>query len=389
MRPQRLLLTISAVASATLWVYACGDGTTEPPAPDPLLPTTVTVSPATATVVEGDTLRLTATATNVHGQAVTGVEFVWASGNAAVAVVDTTGLVTGVAAGQVQVTATAAGLTGRAELAVVTPLPTTVAVTPDTVVLTAVGQTAQLTAEVRDQAGRVMEGVPVAWLSAETTVAGVDASGLVTAVGGGAVTITATAGEASGDALVTVEIDLDRAALVALYNATDGPNWVDNTNWLTDAPLGEWYGVDTDASGRVVRLGLSGRWDNEAQEAVRHGLKGEIPAELGGLAELQGLYLDRNELTGGIPPELGGLANLQRLILGNNQLTGEIPPELGELTNLRALGLPINSLTGEIPAEIGNLANLEHLNLSRGGLSGKIPAEIGNHRQAALAIRQR
>ena len=79
MRFQRLLFIIAAVASVTLWTYACGDGTTEPPAPDPLLPTTVTVSPATATVVEGDTLRLTATATNVYGQVVTGVEFVWAS----------------------------------------------------------------------------------------------------------------------------------------------------------------------------------------------------------------------------------------------------------------------------------------------------------------------
>ncbi len=43
------------------------------------------------------------------------------------------------------------------------------------------------------------------------------------------------------------------AALVALYESTDGPNWVNNENWLTDAPLGEWYGVDTDRDGRVSR----------------------------------------------------------------------------------------------------------------------------------------
>ena len=421
----------------------------------------VTVAPDTATVVEGDTLRLAATATDADGQVVTGVAFAWASGDMAVAVVDASGLVTGIAAGQAQVTATAAGMTGHATLTVVAPSPTTVTVTPDTVVLTMVGQTAQLTAEVRDQAGRVMDGIPVAWSSADTTVAVVDSAGLVTAVGGGAATVTARAGDASGDAIVSVmqsvdsvtvsppadtiapgdtlrliaqaydaighmvvgasftwsssnaavatvdpsglvrgagegtatitasagdvsgtsEITVtnpDRAALVALYNATDGPNWLDNTNWLTDAPLGEWYGVDTDASGRVVRLGLSGRWDNEAQEAVRHGLKGEIPPEFGGLAELQGLHLHRNELTGGIPPELGGLANLQSLDLGSNQLTGEIPPEIGELTNLLTLGLYINSLTGEIPAEIGNLINLEHLNLSGGSLSGEIPVEIGS-----------
>ena len=293
------------------------------------------------------------------------------------AVVDSTGLVTGVAAGQVQVTATAAGLTGRAELAVVTPLPTTVAVTPDTVVLTAVGQTAQLTAEVRDQAGRVMEGVPVVWLSAETTVAAVDASGLVTAVGSGAVTITATAGEASGDALVTVEIDLDRAALVALYNATDGPNWVDNTNWLTDAPLGEWYGVTTDGRGRVVRLDLSAEWNFATGGPGRHGLRGQLPPELGSLSNLTHLDLGLNELTGSIPPELGGLSELRLLNLGLNELTGSIPPELGGLSNLRYLHLRSNGLTGPIPPELGGLSNLWRLNLFYNQLTGPIPPELG------------
>ena len=35
----------------------------------------------------------------------------------------------------------------------------------------------------------------------------------------------------------------DRAALEAQYDATYGPNWKDNTNWKTDAPLDSWYGV--------------------------------------------------------------------------------------------------------------------------------------------------
>ena len=41
----------------------------------------------------------------------------------------------------------------------------------------------------------------------------------------------------------------DRDALVTLYNATDGPNWVNNTNWLSDEPLDTWYGVTTNAGG--------------------------------------------------------------------------------------------------------------------------------------------
>ena len=49
----------------------------------------------------------------------------------------------------------------------------------------------------------------------------------------------------------------DRAALEALYEATGGPGWTDNTNWKTSAPLGDWFGVTTDGDGRVTRLRLS------------------------------------------------------------------------------------------------------------------------------------
>ena len=44
-------------------------------------------------------------------------------------------------------------------------------------------------------------------------------------------------------------VETDREALIALYNATGGDNWGENTGWLSDAPLGEWYGVATDDNG--------------------------------------------------------------------------------------------------------------------------------------------
>ena len=97
-----------------------------------------------------------------------------------------TGLVTGVGAGEAEVTAVGGGgsraaRNSRSWL----PLPTTVAVTPDTVALLALRQTAQTgNAEVLDQIGRVMEDVRVSWSSADTTVASVDSVGLVTAIGG-------------------------------------------------------------------------------------------------------------------------------------------------------------------------------------------------------------
>ncbi len=169
----------------------------------------------------------------------------------------------------------------------------------------------------------------------------------------------------------------DRDILIMLYNATDGPNWVNNENWLTDAPMGEWYGVDTDASGRVVRLDLSGQLDQQTREWTTHGLAGAIPPELGGLASLETLSLARNELTGAIPPELGGLANLKTLSLGRNELTGAIPPELGGLVNLETLALRWNALTGAIPPELGGLAGLDTLSLTVNELTGAIPPELG------------
>jgi len=156
------------------------------------------------------------------------------------------------------------------------------------------------------------------------------------AVGSNRITVSVTAEDGTGmEYVVTVTRQADSAPtsdrdiLVAFYHATGGPNWLDNTNWLTDAPLGEWYGVDTDASGRAVTLDLSGYYDGSARQYVPHGLTGDIPAELGELASLETLDLSVNQLAGEIPPELGGLASLQVLRLGVNQLTGEIPAELG------------------------------------------------------------
>ena len=144
--------------------------------------------------------------------------------------------------------------------------------------------------------------------------------------------------------------ETDREALVALYNATDGDNWDQNENWLSDAPLDEWAGVETDEDGRVTTLAF-----------IEGDLRGELPAELGSLAYLEILILSEDELSGEIPPELGSLAYLKKLVLHDNQLSGEIPPELGNLASLEQLRLNDNQLSGEIPPELGRLANLEQL----------------------------
>ncbi len=97
----------------------------------------------------------------------------------------------------------------------------------------------------------------------------------------------------------------DRAALMALYESTDGENWKDDTNWGTDEDLSEWHGVWTDDDGRVTALILC---DND--------LSGRIAPEVGDLTQLTQLNLSSNgDLSGSIPPELGDLARLRSLIL--------------------------------------------------------------------------
>ena len=159
----------------------------------------------------------------------------------------------------------------------------------------------------------------------------------------------------------------DRDALTALYRATDGANWTDNDNWLSDAPIGEWRGVETDASGRVIRLRLGNRQ-----------LSGEIPPEMGNLTNLGFLALSNNQLTGPIPPELGNLTSLTGLWLQDNQLSGPVPPQLGSLTGLQWLDLSNNQLSGPIPSELGKLVYLRFLIVNGNQLSDNVPEELGN-----------
>lgn len=150
---------------------------------------------------------------------------------------------------------------------------------------------------------------------------------------------------------ITMALDSERDALMALYNSTSGPGWNNNTGWGTADPYCNWYGVICEA-GHVKLLDLSGNQ-----------LSGPIPPEMGNLSNLKGLDLTRNQLSGLIPPELGNLLNMEILNLWENQLRGPIPPELGNLSNLRYLSLENNQLSGPIPAALSNLSNLESLGL--------------------------
>lgn len=382
----------------------------------------VRVSPDSTTLIAiGDTVRLRAEALDTRGRAVPGTHvFEWSSSDSA-ATVDKGGLVTAVGNGSAVVTAAVGTVSGDATVNVEQSV-AEVQVVPGWVTLFSIGTTAQLDARALDANGTEVPGIEFEW-SNDRGAAEVSPSGLVTALREGTGVVTATAGSVSGSAAVTVSLLVgaakDRAILEAVYDATEGRFWRNNRNWLGDAPLGEWYGVETDGEGRVVGLDL-----------VANNLDGHIPPELGRLDALRELRLDAASISGTwcyrplSPPgssarngadigwsgsageagsnpsrswvKYGGAGRTHGVAvatdaaagaalgfatgLGSDQgrLAGPIPPELGDLANLETLSLNLHELSGTIPPELGKLANLRTLSLSRNRLTGTLPAELGN-----------
>lgn len=318
----------------------------------------------------GDTLRLLAEATDANGHP---AMVMWSSSDTEVARVDNSGLVTAAGNGTATIAAMAgvhalsAGVT--VEQAVVSvgglPLADTLLWYGDP------GDTLRLVAVALDANRHAVAGVQFEWSSSVSSAATVDADGLVRAVAEGTTTITAIADTLQAKTELAV-VNRDRAALVALYHATDGPNWKRNGNWLTGRWMGDWEGVTTelrhDGVPIVTRLWLPS-----------NNLKGTVPRELWTLTNLERLVLQDSGLRGAIPPEVGNLTNLYELHVSIH-LTSRIPTEIGNLEGLKRLILNGRgaNLGGPIPPEIGNLVDLERLWLYALGLTGPIPLELAS-----------
>jgi len=390
----RTRLLVASLLIGTATGLACGDTATdpEPPRPEPpdaRRPATVTVTPASLEFAAlGVASQLVAQARDQAGRILTAVPVRWQSADESVATVDSTGLVTSRDNGSTTVTARVESVAGMAQVEVSQTVHSVI-VSPaaDTI---GVGDRVQLTAEAVDSNGHAVNGVHFEWSSSDPGVARVSPSGpgLVVGHGDGVAMITATTRGVAGTAEITVRTP-DGDALRAFYEATDGLNWTRNENWLTDAPLGEWFGVGTDSQGRVRRLQLAANnltgtippelADISLLSTVRLGnnsLAGPIPTGLGRLSSLWLLEMDANNLTGSIPAELGGLSQLAFLNLAGNSLSGAIPPELGNSPALERLELHGNNLTGSVPENLGNLSRLWSLSLQENALTGPLPRKL-------------
>ena len=165
----------------------------------------VTVAPSSASIAITGTAQLTATPKDASGNPLTGRAISWSSSDNTIATVNGSGLVTGVAAGPVTITATSEGKSGTASITVAGAPVASVTVTPASASVQA-GQTQQLSATLKDANGNILTGRTVTWSSSNTSVATVSSSGLVTAKVAGSATITATSEGQSGTASVTVTV---------------------------------------------------------------------------------------------------------------------------------------------------------------------------------------
>ena len=141
-----------------------------------------------------------------------------------------------------------------------------------------------------------------------------------------------------------------REVLSLFYEALDGDNWNNNTNWTTEAPLNEWDGLEVDQDGHLT--GISLNWNN---------LSGVVPAEIGELTHLTLLNLAGNRLTS-IPETIGTLQNLQVLHIGSNKLS-KFPEAITQLVNLQELYIHGNQISS-IPVSIVALQNLQVLDIA-------------------------
>ncbi|WP_339753301.1 T9SS type A sorting domain-containing protein [uncultured Winogradskyella sp.] len=192
----------------------------------------------------------------------------------------------------------------------------------------------------------------------------------------------------------------ERDALIAFYNALDGDNWADNTNWLSTEPVGTWKFIKTRGN-KVIEISifgdaaLNGQLPTEIGDliylemlsiGIEQGLLGELPSSIGNLTQLQRLRLQLTGNTGAIPSSIGNLSNLWELRIIATGMTGNLPSTMGNLTSLTDITLfgertfagNGQSFTGTIPASFSNLTNLFKLDLRGNSFNGQVPNSLSS-----------
>lgn len=229
------LRNLLTVLMATALLACGGDAVSEPtpppppPPPPPPAVASVSVAPTPVVIAAGDTRALTATPLDAQGHPLMDRTVAWSSTNVSVATVTLHGVVTALAQGTATIRANSEGKIGEATVTVLATEPPPLVVASVTLDATTVsideGLTRQLAATPRDANDQPIAGLDIQWSSHNPTVAGVSATGLVTAIRPGTANISANVQGKSATAQVTVTADYGYRLIYSGYEGTEMEIW--------------------------------------------------------------------------------------------------------------------------------------------------------------------
>ena len=202
------LVTVTVTVLIALFALACNDDGTGPIVGQPKAVASVRVQPDSFSLAINGTRQLTAVLKAADSSVITGRTVTWTVSDQVIAQVNSTGTVTALRAGEVDVTASSGGKTGSTRLRVlpIQPAVARIVVNPGDQVLYP-GESIQLTARLFAGDNTELPAPPagnITWSSLDAARASVDANGKVTAHRAGAIWIRATFTNVTGEARLFV-----------------------------------------------------------------------------------------------------------------------------------------------------------------------------------------
>ena len=292
------------VVAVFLSAVACGDDVAEPESP---YPATVVVSPETGrTETFADTIHLTATVRDQHGNIMDSVPVQWSSDDTVAATVSATGIVTAWRSGVIEIEASAGAVSGTATI---------------TVELVERGALLKFYEDLNGNAWTDNEN----WGTRTTLDRW---HGVETDNAGNVIRLRLRENGLSGEIPTEVKL-LERLEWLDLSH---------NEGIRGTVPL------EIGELEHLVRLSLH-----------HNSLTGTIPSALANLPDLEELDFHRNQLTGPLPEWLGNIPKLEVLNVWGNHLTGPMPASIGNLTELKVLEVARTGLSGPLPRSFTNL----------------------------------
>ena len=194
------VLTLGIALCGSWILVACGGGANSP---SPPTLQSIGVSPQNGTVAAGITQQFSATGHYSDGSSNAMISVTWATSNASVATINSTGVLTAVKQGTASISATSAGITGNTSVTVGPPNLLSIAVSPQNPTVSA-GTMQQFTATGTYSDGSTQTLTGATWSSGTATVATISSTGLATGLTVGTTTIQATSGNTSGLTTLTV-----------------------------------------------------------------------------------------------------------------------------------------------------------------------------------------